>query len=870
VLLVEGDAGIGKTALVRAFLAEEPGTPVTWASGDEFEVDLAFGVAAQLLGADPAELQRTSDELAVGGRMLTALSERERAGPFVVIIDDLGWADLPSLRSMSFALRRLRAGPILVIATVRPEHLGRIPNGMLRALEDRGERLRLEGLTVAQLGELASAAGQGPIPVKALRRLAEHTSGNPLHARALLSEVDVVALAALDDDDPLPAPRSMVDLVVARLDALPADAERLAVAATVLGGLQPLGSVTAVAAVDEPARALDELVASGLCRVEPGPAGPTVAVVHPLVRSAIYHGVPLAERSELHRRAASLADDDATALRHRAAAVTAFDDELAQHLVAVGEEHLALPAGATEAASWFQAAARISSRRPVREELLLRALDAYLAAGDNARAGSLALLLPDLADTPRKRYLEGTLRLFRGDLAAAEVILRDAWDTLDPVADPALGAALAGRLAVVNSNLGELDEALLWADRSSELDPADSRPVFTRIVALAASGRTAEARAASDVAGISDPELLLPRLSGRGVVRVWNDDPAGARADLLRAADLARAGGVFHPYGITNAYCAEAEYRLGLWDEAQHRAELMASLATDLDQVWFLPLAHGTAALPSADRGQWEAAERHVAAALAAASTTGDAASVMWARTAEAVLATARGDHRVAVAAASACLEHPGVVRYLGLGIKPWRVLGAEAAAALGEVEMGERFLAGLEAPDGQVTPALSLARARARLAAASGDDAEASAQLELAAALVARVPLPFEQGLHHLAFGAHLRRQGRRRQAAEELGAAHAAFVRLAATPWVERADRELTACNPSAARRHGARPVELTPQERSVVRLVCEGRRNREVAAELFVNVKTVEYHLSSVYRKLGVSNRTQLVAIMAAAPG
>ncbi len=864
-VLVEGPSSIGKSSLVRGFLRHRPEATVVWTSGDELEADFAFGVAAQLLNADPLELQQHDDELAVGVLLLAEISEREQAGPFVVVIDDIGWADVPSLRSLSFALRRLRAGPVLVIATTRPELTVRLPSGLLGAIDARGGRVVLQGLGPADVGELARALGHGTLPARVLGRLVAHTSGNPMHLRALLAETDPATLLR-EDTDPLPAPRSMVELLLTRLQSLPPDAGSLAAAVSVLGVGPSLALAAEVGAVQDPRRSLEALVLAGLARTEPGPTGPVVELVHPLVRSAIYHGMPLGRRVELHHRAAELVGDQLVVLRHRAAAVTTFDDELARELAQVAEGRIHLPAGGAEAGAWFQLAARVSSRRASRERFVLRALEAHLAAGDRASAAGLAGELSSFEDTPLRRYLQGTLHLFEGDLAAAEAALEEAWAAVAIERDPGLAAAIAGRRSWIFSHHGDLDEALRWSDRSIELDPNDSRATFTRILSLVGSGRADQARAACelDAASAHDTALRVALLAGRGVLELWMDDPEQSRAHLLRAVDDAQELSNFYPFATASAYCADAEFRLGRWDEAVQRAELISSLAADLDLEWFLPLPHAKAALVAANRGQWDAAEHHVATARSVALASDDAFSVMWARTAEAALALARGDHTSALEAAVACLDHPGVSRLPDAGMTPWRVLGAEAAAALGHVDVGHRLLAGLDPAAGRiVTPALGLARARAQLAVAAGDDA--TAHLERGRELAARTPSPFEQARFQLVEGTYWRRRGQRRRAAEVLALARATFADLQAAPWSERTERELASASSSTARHDGRHRVELTPQEQSVVRLVAQGQRNREVAAELFVNVKTVEYHLSSVYRKLGVSNRTQLVAAL-----
>jgi DNA-binding CsgD family transcriptional regulator len=162
----------------------------------------------------------------------------------------------------------------------------------------------------------------------------------------------------------------------------------------------------------------------------------------------------------------------------------------------------------------------------------------------------------------------------------------------------------------------------------------------------------------------------------------------------------------------------------------------------------------------------------------------------------------------------------------------------------------------------GQPWAAAAAAHGRALLAAAGGEDAQPA--FETALTLHARSPRIFDQARTELAFGEYLRRTRRRVAAREHLRAALQTFEDLRATPWVERAGQELRASGESARRRDETAPVELTPTELQVARLVQQGMSNREVAAQLFVSPRTVDFHLRNVFTKAGVSSRTELATL------
>src|SRR4051794_26531723 len=193
---VLGPAGIGKTALLDRFVQEVhagPGTVVVRASGDEAEVLLPFGLLDQLVRAagpdgagpvrDAAPPGRDDDPLSAGMRLLELFGAVDPGTTLVLVLDDLHWADLPSLRALTFALRRLVADEVLTVLALRDDALPDLPAG-LRRLLDTGVVIKLRGLDVQELTDLAGVFGVAHLPPADAERLRSETQGNPLHARA--------------------------------------------------------------------------------------------------------------------------------------------------------------------------------------------------------------------------------------------------------------------------------------------------------------------------------------------------------------------------------------------------------------------------------------------------------------------------------------------------------------------------------------------------------------------------------------------------------------------------------------------------------------------------------------------------------------
>jgi ATP/maltotriose-dependent transcriptional regulator MalT len=872
-VLLEGPAGIGKTSLVRRFLAEAAERCVLRASGEEAEAGLPLGVLAQLLAAAPTTPpgtaavevagERPVDPLAAGAVLLDLLGALQRTNPVVVVVDDLHWADPPSLRALTFALRRLRVDRVLTLVLTREVAEARLPEGLRRLLaDDDTQHLRLGGLEAEEVRTLSGQLGHRPLSVRAAARLRAHTDGSPLHARALLEQVPA---AALDDPQvPLPAPRSFALLVLARLAACGADVQELVAAASVLGARCGLHQAAALAKLDDPLPALEHAIAAGLLVEQPG--GLSVGFPHPLVHAAIYQQLGPARRAELHTRAAGLADDEPARLRHRVRAAGGPDPALAADLARGGRRHTAAGAWAS-AAEQLSAAARLAPGRADREQFTLEAVECQLLAGELGDPAGVAARLQGFRDGGWRSYVLGRLAFVGGRLDEAEALLDDGWRRCDPATDPTLAARVAGQLAAVNMTHLRGAETADWANLALRLAPEQTTTDLIRLLPLNGLGVSGHADSAlASVANLPDPAVAslaeLDALLGRGMLRIWTDDLVGARRDL--AGVLAAGQGRSMAFRVVAAVTlGEAEYRLGRWDDAMVHCELALSIATDADLTYLAPYCHTIAVLVSAARGDWDDAEHHAKAAQAGA-TRKDLSMVIYAGLTQAHLARARGQPEAVIAALDPLLRWPDHDGVDEPGVTCWRDLLADALVTVGDLDQADLVLGPFEAmavARQRHSAIAAAARARANLEAARGDHARCDQAFQAGLAHATQVDLPFDHALLQLAYGGFLRRAGKRTLAAAQLRDARDTLARLDARPDLERCERELAACGLRPGRRKERDTARLTPQELAVARLVAAGLSNQQAARELVVSVKTVEYHLGNVYAKLQVTSRGQL---------
>jgi DNA-binding NarL/FixJ family response regulator len=232
---------------------------------------------------------------------------------------------------------------------------------------------------------------------------------------------------------------------------------------------------------------------------------------------------------------------------------------------------------------------------------------------------------------------------------------------------------------------------------------------------------------------------------------------------------------------------------------------------------------------------------------------------------ARAQVADARGDHESVLRALEPVLGLLPREAIEEPGFWPWHHLYADALINTGRLEEAESFLRvreDLAARRHHRSTIARLSRSRGRLEAAAGRTPAALAAFQLGAHHLEHLSLPFDQAKHDLAWGQVLRRDGQRRLAAERLRRAAEVFTTLQARPFLDRTERELTACGLLPASRKGYDLNRLTPHEVAVANLVGRGMTNRQIAAEIMISVKTVQAHLTKIYAKVGVASRAELM--------
>ena len=495
-VVIEGDPGVGKTALVRQCLARAAGLRVLWARADQAEADLDFGVVDQLLraagGVAPAVLPAggtgsAASSFTVGARLLEMMGEQQAAGAkgaLAIVVDDVQWADRKSVEALTFMLRRLSVDPVVAIVTYRGpgDRLDEAAWRMLSSVENR-LALPLGGLSLDEVASLAAALRAGPLDDEAVQWLYRRTGGHALYLRTVLSEGF--------DFDPrdvgrLKLPRSLAAAVSNHLRVLPPQTRVIVEMLSVLNICTPIAQLGQAAQVDSPSAAIEPAVASGL--VDWSPEQPTcpVEIRHPLVRDAIYAGITPANRRLLHARAAGIVSESAS-WEHRVAASDQPDEGLAAELEGLAAGELA-DGRLALAATHLQWASDISPARADRERRLLTAA-LHLTRADESRGLALRPAVEAAAPSPLRGCVLGTMALSLGQLAEAVQRFSQALAQArnDPDSQP-LAALVANRLASTYALLGDGEKMMTlgkWALSTGCLDAAAASQTRT-IIAIGA------------------------------------------------------------------------------------------------------------------------------------------------------------------------------------------------------------------------------------------------------------------------------------------------------------------------------------------------------------------------------------------------
>lgn len=853
IVLVQGPPGIGKTALLRRFLDEAGGLRILGTGCEETEAGLMYGVVGQLIRVAGVPLPDVltglglpggvpPDPSSVGGGIVELLRRAQGEAPVALVVDDVQWSDPASVHALLFALRRLRLERVLVLISARDGDRG--PLEGLQRLVERGQaaRMRLAGLDLGAVRELGVSMGVEGLSARAAERVRDHTSGNPLHLRALFEEVPAETLQ-LPSDAPLPCPRDVRATVLDRLAACPPGTRRFVVAASILGTHFPFVTAAQLSGLDEPLPALEQAVAAGLLEEHGDLRRRTVCFSHPLTRAAVYHGIGSAQRAALHTSAANLVGDEAASLHHRVAAAHGDDAALVDDLVGFGRRQ-ARGGAWSSAAEALLSAMHLVSTGAEREACLLEAAEHMLRGGDVAGVAGLAEAVAALDPGARRDHVLGSLALMSGRSEKAQRLLIGAHELASAGGDRRLAADIAALLATLFLARGCGTAAIGWADRA-----LDHR------------------RSSAEPPGHLDGGEAGEEVVRRGLVRFITDDLAGAHADLERTAEEYRRRGPVHLAVISLAGLSLTEGRTGAWDDALVHARMAASIAGEADQRWLLSQVHALPCAVLAARGEWEAAQLHAEAARrAAAVARSDVLGVAAAAMSVALIARARGDHQGVLEGLAPLLPFADLEAMREPGVLDWQVLQVDALVGLSRLDEAEAVLQPYQrraARRGRRSAMAAASRAGAALVGARGDREGAIAGYEAALAYHEGLRLPFERAVIELEYGSLLRRLGRRTQAATQLRAASERLSELGARPFVERCQRELAACGLTPIKRQDVERHRLTPREFSVARLVASGRTNREVAADLMVSVKTVEYHVGNIFGKLGIRSRRRLVA-------
>ena len=654
------------------------------------------------------------------------------------------------------------------------------------------------------------------------------------------------------------------------------DARLLVCAASVLGLSCRLAIAGRLAELRETLVPLERAMTAHLLEEHGAPADRMIAFPHPLVQAAAYHSLGPAHRAELHERAATLVPDEASALRHRVAAARGVDPQLAADLIIFGID-LARRGAWDAAADALLSASRLTADGPERDQRTLMAAEYMLLGGAVDDVLALVDEIERQAATARRGFVLGSLAMTGGRYDRAQELLAAAYDACDPVRDHPLAEEIAAHLARVHMGRGHGADAALWATRSLDARRAPS-PVSDSLSVLAigllfagrapggcgcSGGATAgrrrwpRTRRSTDTSAAATcaASPTTPRPPAR-ISRRWRSgcDVRGPAHQAIEALTM----------------LATAEYRMGDWDDASVHGQLAASLAEDADQTWLLAAANAAACAPLAGRGDWDVAHRSCRGGATCRggcrrrvrrSRSGcDGGSKHRSRSRRPRVRDPRARAPAAAGGSRRASGSPAS----STGRSSTRVAGRPGSPP----RCGDRRL-----PHSRALPGSAIARSRLPVRTGfercstqrSAGRTMPRSRLSASLAILDEVHLPFERALTELEYGRFLLREGFTRAAVWQLEAARERFADLDARPLPHgvRAPPWCAAAWRRRSRRGHAR-WRLTPQEVSVARLVATGRTNRQVADELVVSIKTVEYHLANVYGKLGIRSRQELVPI------
>jgi DNA-binding CsgD family transcriptional regulator len=876
VLVLRGEAGIGKTALLGYLSTAAEGCRIARIAGVESEMELAFAglhaLCAPLLGrlehlpVPQRDALNTAfgmsggsppDRFLVGLALLSLLADAAEEQPLICIVDDAQWLDRVTVQTLAFVARRLLAEQVALVFALRE-------SGDDHELEGLPEVV-IEGLATADASRLLDATVPGPLDVRVRDWILGEAGGNPLALLELPREQSAVAIpGGFGLSLEIPLTSRIEQGFVRQLEPFPAVTRQL----LLLAAAEPVGDVTLLWRAAERLGIGPEVAApaeaAGLVEI-----GARVRFRHPLLRSAAYRAASAPERREVHRALAEATDERLDPDRrawHRARAADRPDEAVAGELERSAGRAQAR-GGLSAAAAFLQRAAELTPDPGTRVERSLAAAQVRLDVADAASASDLlaAAGLGPVDELQRARLQRlGAQIAFAGQRGGeAPLLLLEAARRLDP-----LDAAMARETYL------EAIAAAMFAGRlgagPNEREVAEAARASNRVPDQGAAGRLLDALVtrftegyAASVAPLSRALRAFGEPDGGGQDRRWLWLACRLAQDLwddelwhmlaARGVRLARETGALHLLPNALNYLAAFNVHSGAFGTA-------AALTDEVDsitQATGIPPLRYAAAMLAAARGDEAPALLERSRQDAAERGEGSAISLWWWLTA--LRHNGHGQYDEALAAARQACEREDVMAYgwalaelVEAAVRGGRP--GEAAAALDR--LSERTRA-------SGTPwALGI---QARCRALLSDD---ESLYQESAGRLARSRAAVELARSRLLYGEWLRRENRRIDAREQLRAAHEMFGRMGAAAFADRARRELSATGETVRKRTVETVDELTAQEAQVARLAAQGRTNPEIGALLFISPRTVEYHLHKVFPKLGISSRRELRKALPAA--
>jgi DNA-binding CsgD family transcriptional regulator len=879
-LVLRGEPGIGKTALLEYAAESAHDMTVLCCVGIEAEHELPFAgmhqlvrpcvelldrlpapQAAALRGALGLSFDAVQDHFLVSAGLLSLLAEACDERPVLCCVDDAQWLDPSSAEALVFAARRFQAEPIVLLLAAR--------DGEARRFDAPGlDELNVAGLDEQHAQALLSARLERPVAPDVAARLLETAHGNPL---ALLELPSALSEGQLDGIEPIVGPPPVRGAVEAAFGSRVAELSEPARRVLLLAAADDVGELATVQrAAERLGLALSDLAEAereGLVRLDGG-----VAFRHPLVRSAVYRAATRGERREAHEALAATVSDPVSGVWHRAVVADRPDEGLAGDLEGAAAQAVARTAHATAAVT-FERAADLSEEDAARGRRLRGAAQAAMDAGRLDAALALVprsrALVADPFEVAQLDMIHATAAARRGSPADASRMMREAADAIAHAA-PEVATEMA--LWSIFTGLQSGWDHRLYREAEQALAGIEFDGTLGRFASAVTEGLGAIFDGDSALAG----DRLAAALEERGEltglrtvampVFVWaiTGDWQAARTGSERMIATIRAEGIVTALAGALpllAYCEMAIRRLRAAEASVAEGiELARQLAFENDETGYLGVQARILALQGDEDGCREIAQD----TLRRSVTNGIGWATRNARLALAELELGLGNPREALAHFDQI--DPTPVPPLVAMATPDLV---DAALRAGEVERAAAATARFAewAPVSRAPHVHGMvARCHAILAE---DGAEADALFAEALALHDHDAPPYERARTQLAYGERLRRDRRKIEARAQLRAALETFEGLGTAPWAERARGELNATGESARKRDASTIDDLTPQELRIAQLVAAGASNRDAAAQLFVSPKTVEYHLRKVFLKLGLSSRIELARVYLAGP-